>query len=82
MQPAQSGFLLGVWAAGYVYTYGLATISGGVLLTLLKLLNGGDAFGAYSSMFAIVNGLFSHYGCIDAAVGCGRIPSSRASKFW
>lgn len=53
VQPGQTGFLLGIWGAGYAYSCGLATISGGGLLTLLKTLNGGDPFGAYSGVFAL-----------------------------
>ena len=33
VQPGRTGFLLGVWGAGYAYSCGLATISGGGLLT-------------------------------------------------
>ena len=36
VQPGRTVFLLGVWGAGYAYSCGLATISGGGLLTLLK----------------------------------------------
>ena len=46
VQPGRTGFLLGVWGAGYAYSCGLATISGGGLLTLLKAWNGGDLFAA------------------------------------
>ena len=53
VQPGQTGFLLGIWGAGYAYSCGLATISGGGLLTLLKTLNGRDPFGAYSGVFAL-----------------------------
>ena len=52
LQPGQTGFLLGVWGAGYAYSCGLATISGGGLLTLFQWLNGGDPFGAYVGLFA------------------------------
>ena len=37
VQPGRTGFLLGVWGAGYAYSCGLATISGGGLLTLISL---------------------------------------------
>ena len=47
VQPGRTGFLLGIWGAGYAYSSGLAIISGGGLLTLLKTVNGGDAFGVY-----------------------------------
>ena len=53
VQAGHSGFLLGVWGAGYAYSCGLATISGGALLTLLQRFNGGDAAGAYSGVFAL-----------------------------
>ena len=53
VQVGHSGFLLGVWGAGYAYSCGLATISGGALLTLLQRFNGGDAAGAYSGVFAL-----------------------------
>ena len=46
VQPGRTGFLLGVWGADYAYSCGLATISGGGLLTLLKAWNGGDLFAA------------------------------------
>ena len=53
VQPGRTGFLLGVWGAGYAYSCGLATISGGGLLTLLKAWNGGDLFAAYGGVFAL-----------------------------
>ena len=53
VQPGHTGFLLGVWGAGYAYSCGLATISGGGLLTALKAFNGGDSAGAYSGVFAL-----------------------------
>ena len=53
VQPGRTGFLLGVWGAGYAYSCGLATISGGGLLTLLKAWNGGDLFAAYGGLFAL-----------------------------
>ena len=53
VQPGHTGFLLGVWGAGYAYSCGLATISGGGLLTALKAVNGGDSAGAYSGVFAL-----------------------------
>ena len=52
-QPGRTGFLLGVWGAGYAYTCGLATISGGGLLTLFQALNGGDLFESYGGVFAL-----------------------------
>ena len=53
VQPGRVGLLLGVWGALYAYSRGLATISGGGLLTLFKTLNGGDVFGAYSGVFCL-----------------------------
>jgi BCD family chlorophyll transporter-like MFS transporter len=53
VHPGRTGFLLGVWGAGYAYSCGLATISGGGLLTLLKVWNGGDLFAAYGGVFAL-----------------------------
>ncbi|QNJ02490.1 major facilitator superfamily protein/ PucC-like protein [Synechococcus sp. PROS-U-1] len=53
VQPGRTGFLLGIWGAGYAYSCGLATISGGGLLTLFQAWNGGDLFGAYRGVFAL-----------------------------
>ncbi len=53
VQPSRTGFLLGVWGAGYAYSCGLATNSGGGLLTLLKAWNGADLFAAYGGVFAL-----------------------------
>ena len=53
VQPRRTGFLLGVWGAVYAYSCGLATISGGGLLTLLKAWNGDDLFAAYGGVFAL-----------------------------
>ena len=53
VQPGRVGLLLGVWGALYAYSRGLATISGGGLLTLFKTLNGGDVFGAYGGVFCL-----------------------------
>ena len=53
VQPGRTGFLLGIWGAGYAYSSGLAIISGGGLLTLFKTLNGGDASGAYGVVFGL-----------------------------
>ena len=53
VQPGRTGFLLGIWGAGYAYSCGLATISGGGLLTLFQALNGDDLFGAYGGVFAL-----------------------------
>ena len=53
VQPGRVGLLLGVWGALYAYSRGLATISGGGLLTLFKTFNGGDVFGAYGGGFCL-----------------------------
>ena len=53
LQPGRTGFLLGVWGAGYAYSCGLVTISGGGLLTLLKAWKGGDLFAAYGGVFGL-----------------------------
>jgi BCD family chlorophyll transporter-like MFS transporter len=53
VQPGRTGFLLGVWGAGYAYSCGLATISGGGLLTLFQAWNGGDLFAAYGGVFGL-----------------------------
>ena len=53
VEPGRTGFLLGIWGAGYAYSCGLATISGGGLLTLFQAWNGGDLFGAYGGVFAL-----------------------------
>jgi BCD family chlorophyll transporter-like MFS transporter len=53
VQPGRVGLLLGVWGALYAYSRGLATISGGGLLTLFETLNGGDVFGAYGGVFCL-----------------------------
>ena len=53
VQPGMNAVLLGLWGVGYAYSRGLATVSGGSLLTLLKTLNGGDGFAAYGGVFAL-----------------------------
>ena len=53
VQPGMNAVLLGLWGVGYAYSRGLATVSGGSLLTLLKTLNGGEGFAAYSGVFAL-----------------------------
>ena len=53
VQPGRVGLLLGVWGALFAYSRGLATISGGGLLTMFKILNGGDVFGAYGGVFCL-----------------------------
>ena len=53
LQPGRTGFLLGLWGAGYAYSCGLVTISGGGLLTLLTAWNGGDLFAAHGGVFGL-----------------------------
>ena len=53
VEPGKVGLLLGIWGALYAYSRGLATISGGGLLTLFKTLNPDDVFGSYGSVFGV-----------------------------
>ena len=53
VEPGKVGLLLGIWGALYAYSRGLATISGGGLLTLFKTLNPDDVFGSYGSVFGL-----------------------------
>ena len=53
LQPGFSGVLMGVWGAGFSYSSGLATISGGGLLSLFQAINGGDLFSSYSGVFIV-----------------------------
>ena len=53
LQPGFSGVLMGVWGAGFSYSSGLATISGGGLLSLFQAMTGGDLFGSYSGVFMV-----------------------------
>ena len=53
VEPGKVGLLLGVWGALYAYSRGLATISGGGLLTLFKTLNPDDVFGSYGGVFGV-----------------------------
>ena len=53
VEPGRTGFLLGIWGAGYAYSCGLATISGGGLLSLFGGGVGDEAFGAYTGVFAV-----------------------------
>ena len=53
VEPGRTGFLLGIWGAGYAYSCGLATISGGGLLSLFGGGVGDEAFGAYTGVFAL-----------------------------
>ena len=72
VQPGRTGFLLGIWGAGYAYSSGLAIISGGGLLTLLQTVNGGDAYGAYGGVFGLQMICF-----IGAAWMTGRLDIAR-----
>ena len=51
VEPGKVGLLLGIWGALYAYSRGLATISGGGLLTLFKTLNPDDVFESYGNIF-------------------------------
>ena len=53
VEPGKVGLLLGIWGALYAYSRGLATISGGGLLTLFKTLNPDDVFGSFGSVFGV-----------------------------
>ena len=53
VEPGLTALLLGVWGACYAYSRGLATVSGGGLLTLFKTVNGGDGLMAYSGVFGL-----------------------------
>ena len=68
VEPGKVGLWLGVWGAVYAYSRGLATISGGGLLTLFKLLNGGDALEAYRGVFCL-----QIMGFLAAALLMGRL---------
>lgn len=53
VEPGKVGLLLGIWGALYAYSRGLATISGGGLLTLFKTLNPDHIFGSYGAVFSV-----------------------------
>ena len=53
MQPGLNAVLMGVWGVGYAYSRGLATISGGGLLTLFKTMTGGDEMVSYGGVFGL-----------------------------
>jgi len=53
VQPGLTAVLLGLWGVGYAYSRGLATVSGGGLLTLIETINGGNVFGAYVGVFGL-----------------------------
>ena len=53
VEPGNVGLLLGIWGALYAYSRGLATISGGGLLTLFKTLYPDDVFGSYGGVFGV-----------------------------
>ena len=48
VEPGKVGLLLGIWGALYAYSRGLATISGGGLLTLFKTLNPDNVFRSFA----------------------------------
>lgn len=51
VQPGLNAVFLGLWDVGYANSRGLATVSGGGLLTLLKTINGGDVIMSYGGVF-------------------------------
>ena len=53
VEPGRTGFLLGVWGVGFAYSCGLATISGGGVLTLFQIFSGGNMEAAYSGVFLL-----------------------------
>jgi BCD family chlorophyll transporter-like MFS transporter len=53
VEEGNVGVLLGIWGAFYAYSRGLATISGGGLLTLFKTLNPDHVFGSYGGVFGL-----------------------------
>ena len=53
VEPGRTGFLLGVWGVGFAYSCGLATISGGGVLTLFQMFSGGNVEAAYSGVFLL-----------------------------
>ena len=53
VQPGLNAVLLGLWGVGYANSRGLATVSGGGLLTLLKTINGGDVIMSYGGVFGL-----------------------------
>ncbi len=64
VQPGLTAALLGIWGVGYAYSKGIATVSGGGLLTLLQSINGGDVLASYQGVFSfqvfcfLIAGLF------------------------
>ena len=53
VQPGLNAVLMGLWGVGYAYSRGLATISGGSLLTLFKTMTGGDELVSYGGVFSL-----------------------------
>ena len=53
VQPGLNAVLMGLWGVGYAYSRGLATISGGSLLTMFQTLTRGDALLSYSGVFGL-----------------------------
>ncbi len=53
VEPGKVGLLLGIWGALYAYSRGLATISGGGLLTLFNILNPDHIFRSFGGVFGV-----------------------------
>ena len=53
VQPGLNAVLMGLWGVGYAYSRGLATISGGSLLTMFQTMTRGDALLSYSGVFGL-----------------------------
>ena len=53
VQPGLNAVLMGLWGVGYAYSRGLATISGGSLLTLVQTMTRGDALLSYGGVFVL-----------------------------
>ena len=53
VQPGLNAVLMGLWGVGYAYSRGLATISGGSLLTLFQTMTRGDALLSYGGVFVL-----------------------------
>ena len=58
VQPGLNAVLLGVWGVGYTYSRGLATMSGGGLLTLLNTVTSGNELAAFGGVFGFQIVLF------------------------
>ncbi len=53
VQPGLNAVLMGVWGMGYAYARGLATISGGGLLTLFQTITGDDPMASYGGVLGL-----------------------------